>query len=137
MTDTTAPAPTKRQRPLSPHLQVYKPQITTVMSILHRITGVALSFGAILLVFWLAAAANGSGSYGMMQEFLGSPVGIILLMGWNWALFYHLANGIRHLLWDMGWGFELPQVYSTGMVVIAATTFATILAWIFGLTLML
>jgi succinate dehydrogenase / fumarate reductase cytochrome b subunit len=135
MTDTASPSSVKRERPLSPHLQVYRPQITSVMSIVHRITGIGLFFGAIVLVLWLAAAANGSGSYAMMQEFLGSPVGIVLLMGWSWALFYHLANGIRHLLWDAGWGFELPQVYLSGYIVIAATTFATILAWIFGLTL--
>jgi succinate dehydrogenase / fumarate reductase, cytochrome b subunit len=137
MTDTATPVPAKRQRPLSPHLQVYRPQITSVMSILHRITGVALSFGAVLMVLWLAAAANGSGSYEIMQSYLGSPVGIVLLMGWSWALFYHLANGVRHLLWDWCVGLELPAVYTSGYAVIAATTFATILAWIFGLTLVM
>ncbi len=85
-------------RPLSPHLQVYRPQLTSVLSILHRITGVALAIGTLLLVWWLIAAAAGPGAYDAAQGFIGSILGRLLLLGWTFALFYHLANGIRHLL---------------------------------------
>lgn len=129
-------SPAKRARPLSPHLQVYRPQITSVMSILHRITGVGLALGAVVLVLWLAAAASGPAAYASMQEFLGSPLGIILLMGWSWALFYHLCNGVRHLLWDIGIGFSLEAVENTGIITIGVTTLATLLAWVFGFIMM-
>lgn len=120
-------------RPLSPHLQVYRWQLTSVLSILHRFAGLALSAGAILLVWWLLAAAEGPQSYAAVQAFLGSWLGRVLLFGWTLALFYHLANGIRHLLWDSGRGFELRHVYTGGWLVIAATVVLTLLAWGIGL----
>src|SRR5258708_16088954 len=91
---------TPAQRPLSPHLQVYRWQLTSVMSILHRATGIALSLGAILLVWWLGAASDGPEPYAAVQRFLGSWIGLLLLFGWSLALFYHLCNGVRHLVWD-------------------------------------
>jgi succinate dehydrogenase / fumarate reductase cytochrome b subunit len=119
-------------RPLSPHLQVYRPQITSVMSILHRLTGIALAVGTLLLVWWLVAAAAGPDAFATVQAVVGSFVGRILLFGWSWALFYHLCNGIRHLFWDAGWGFELTTVYRSGWIVAAASVGLTLLAWIAG-----
>jgi succinate dehydrogenase / fumarate reductase cytochrome b subunit len=119
-------------RPLSPHLQVYKPQITSVLSILHRITGVALTIGTLLLVWWLAAAAAGPGPFATVQSVIGSWIGLLLLLGWSWALFYHLCNGIRHLFWDSGRGFDMPTVIASGWVVVAASLLLTAVAWIIG-----
>ena len=121
-------------RPLSPHLQVYRWELTSVLSILHRMTGVALSVGTILLVWWLVAAAEGVESYTRVQAFLGSWPGRILLFGWSVALFYHLCNGLRHLWWDTGRGLELRQVYAGGWTVLAATVVLTAVAWIAGLS---
>ena len=117
-------------RPLSPHLQVYRPQLTSMLSIAHRITGVALAVGTLLLVYWLAAAAGGPESYAAAQGFMGSFFGQLLLFGWTIALFYHLANGIRHLFWDAGYGFELPTVQRSGQAVLAATAVLTVVSWI-------
>ena len=117
-------------RPLSPHLQVYRPQLTSMLSIAHRITGVALAVGTLLLVYWLAAAAGGPESYAAAQGFIGSFFGQLLLFGWTIALFYHLANGIRHLFWDAGYGFELPTVQRSGQAVLAATAVLTVVSWI-------
>src|SRR5436309_7716075 len=124
---------TQSERPLSPHLQVYRWQLTSVLSILHRTTGVALSLGTILLVWWLGAASDGPEPYAAFQRFLGSWIGLVLLFGWSLALFYHLCNGIRHLLWDTGRGLELRSVYTGGWTVLAATTALTIIAWVVGL----
>jgi succinate dehydrogenase / fumarate reductase cytochrome b subunit len=119
-------------RPLSPHLQIYKPQLTSVLSILHRITGVALAIGTLLLVWWLIAAAAGPGAYDSAQSFIGSILGRLLLLGWTFALFYHLANGIRHLLWDAGWGFELSTAYTTGWLVVIVSIVLTVVSWLGG-----
>jgi succinate dehydrogenase / fumarate reductase, cytochrome b subunit len=129
-THPTRPAPA---RPISPHLQIYRPQLTSIMSILHRLTGVALALGTILLVYWLSALAAGPMSFLAAQHLIGSFVGRLLLFGWTVALFYHLLNGIRHLFWDAGWGFELPDVYRSGWAVVAGTAFLTLLAWVLGL----
>jgi succinate dehydrogenase / fumarate reductase cytochrome b subunit len=125
---------TQAERPLSPHLQVYRWQLTSVLSILHRVTGVALSLGTILLVCWLVAAAEGPEAYAGMQGFLRSWLGLVLLFGWSVALFYHLCNGIRHLWWDTGRGLELKSVYAGGWAVLAATAVLTIIAWLVGLS---
>jgi len=121
-------------RPLSPHLQIYRPQLTSVLSITHRATGVALSVGTLLLVWWLVAAANGPDSYDNVQRFLGSWIGLVLLFGWSVALFYHLCNGLRHLWWDTGRGLDLPSVYASGWAVLAATGLLTAIAWIAGIS---
>ena len=119
-------------RPLSPHLQVYKPQLTTFMSITHRATGIALAVGTLMLVLWLIAAATGEGAFNEVQAFLGSIIGRLLLLGWSYALFYHMCNGLRHLFWDAGKGFEIETAYMTGRIVIAASILLTIGAWLWG-----
>ena len=121
-------------RPLSPHLQIYRWQLTSVLSILHRVTGVALTVGTILLVWWLVAAANGPESFESAQWFLGSWLGLLLLFGWSVALFYHLCNGLRHLWWDTGSGLDLRSVYASGWAVLVGTAILTILAWVVGLS---
>jgi succinate dehydrogenase / fumarate reductase cytochrome b subunit len=121
---------TSHERPLSPHLQVYRWQLTSVLSILHRVAGVALSIGAILLVWWLAAASAGPVPYGEAQAFFASPIGLVLLFGWSYALFYHLCNGIRHLVWDTGSGFDLSTTYASGWAVVAVSAALTIAAWV-------
>jgi len=121
-----------RDRPLSPHLQVYRPQLTSVLSITHRMTGVALAFGTPLLVYWLVAAASSPAAYDTAQGLIGSFLGRLLLFGWSVALFYHLCNGIRHLLWDMGYGLELPALYRSGWVMLAAAVTLTLASWIAG-----
>lgn len=116
-------------RPLSPHLQIYRPQITSVLSILHRISGVVLSFGIVVLVYWLAAAAAGGSAYSSAVGLLGSFLGKLLLFAWSLAFFYHLLNGIRHLVWDSGRGFEIPEVYRSGWIVVALTFVMTVVFW--------
>ena len=119
-------------RPLSPHLQVYKPQLTSVLSILHRMTGVALAVGTLLLVWWLIAAASGAVAFNMVQTVIGSWIGRLLLFGWSFALFYHLCNGIRHLFWDMGRGYELPTVAASGWAVVIISIALTGISWVWG-----
>jgi len=121
-----------RNRPVSPHLQVYKPQLTSVLSILHRATGVALSVGTLLLVYWLIATASGPGAFASAQGVIGSWLGRFLLFGWTFALFFHLANGLRHLCWDAGWGFELKTVYATGWIAVVVAAFLTLVSFIAG-----
>lgn len=123
------PAP----RPLSPHLQIYKPQLTSVLSITHRLAGVVLSVGSLFLVWWLVAAATGNAAFAAAQSFWGSWFGILLLVGWTFALFFHLANGIRHLVWDAGYGFGLREAYLSGWIVLAASAALTLAAWIAAL----
>jgi len=118
------------ERPLSPHLQVYRPQITSAMSIFHRITGVALAVGSLALVWWVAAAAIGDSAFATAQAVLGSVIGQVLLFGWTLALFYHLFNGVRHLFWDMGVGFEIESVQWSGYATLAATAVCTVATWI-------
>ena len=121
-------------RPLSPHLQVYKPQLTSVLSISHRAAGIALSVGSLYLVWQLLAAASGPDAYAVFQGFAGSWLGILVLFGWSISLFYHLANGIRHLFWDAGYGFTLDATYKSGRWVLIATAVLTIVAWVAGLS---
>lgn len=121
---------TTRERPISPHIQIYRWQWTMLLSITHRITGIGLSVGTLLLVWWLVAAASGPESYAAAQGFMSHWIGRLLLFGWTWALFYHLGNGIRHLFWDAGKGFELATGYATGWIVVVASLGLTGLAWI-------
>ena len=115
-------------RPLSPHLQVYKPQITSLLSILHRMTGVGLSLGMLLLAGWLIAAALGPEAFEVAQSLVGSIIGRLILFGFTVAFFYHLSNGIRHLVWDAGYGFELASLTRSGWLVVAATVVLTLIA---------
>ena len=95
-------------RPLSPHLQVYRPQITSFISIMHRLTGVAMAFGTILFTYWLASAAYGAEAFERAQSLMGSWFGLVVLLGFTFSIYSHFANGIRHLFWDMGKGLDLP-----------------------------
>ena len=119
----------KSERPLSPHLQVYKPQMTTVLSITHRATGAALVLGTFMLVCWLVAAATGEDAYNDVRDFLASSVGQVLLFGWTVSVFYHLCNGIRHLFWDMGYLFKLQNAFRAGWLVLLMTVVLTTLVW--------
>ena len=121
-----------RDRPLSPHLQVYRPQLTSVLSILHRMTGIVLAAGTLLLTWWLISLASGKDSFETVQVVTGSWIGILLMLGWSWALFYHLCNGIRHLFWDAGMGFELETAYLTGWSVVGVSAALTAAAWVLG-----
>jgi succinate dehydrogenase / fumarate reductase cytochrome b subunit len=113
-------------RPLSPHLQIYKPQLTSVMSILHRFTGLGLVAGAVVLVAWLMAAARGAAAFDIARSLAGAWYGRVLLFLWAFALFYHLCNGIRHLFWDAGFGFDLKTVYLSGWTVVIVSALLTI-----------
>jgi succinate dehydrogenase / fumarate reductase cytochrome b subunit len=117
------------RRPLSPHLSIYRWEVTMASSILNRITGVALSLGTLLLVWWLLAAAAGPAYFAVVQEFLISPLGLLLLLGWTAALFYHLFAGIRHLAWDIGIGFAKPGLNPVSWVVLGLTAAATLVTW--------
>ena len=120
-------------RPLSPFMFPiwYRFQITSALSILHRLTGIGLAVGSILLAFWLVSVAEGGEVFASMHAFLVSPIGMLLLFLWSVAFFYHLCNGIRHLAWDAGYGFELRSAYRSGYAVLAMTTLLTALTWLF------
>jgi succinate dehydrogenase / fumarate reductase cytochrome b subunit len=118
-------------RPLSPHLQIYRPQITSVLSILHRITGFALSVGLLLLAGLVISAAFGQQSFDLVRGQMSTWYGYILLMGWSWAFYYHLCNGIRHLFWDIGKGFELSTVTTSGWAVLLASLTMTAVTWVY------
>ena len=117
-------------RPLSPHLSIYRWPVTMVSSILHRATGIAMAVGFILFAFWLADTASGPESYAAFAGIMGSLVGKILLIGWSWAFFYHFANGIRHLVWDSGRGFEKAQATASAWFVIVASVVLTLVFWV-------
>lgn len=119
-------------RPLSPHLQVYRWQITNTLSILHRLTGVALGVGTLLMAYWLIAIAAGPEVFATAQSFVGSIVGRIILLGFTFALAFHFSNGIRHLFWDSGRGFELTTVHTSGWIVVIASVVLTLATWILG-----
>jgi len=119
-------------RPLSPHLQVFRPLITMVMSIAHRITGAALYFGTILVAWWLMAAASGPEQFAIVDGFFGSLFGRLILFGYTWALVHHMLGGIRHFFWDMGAGFELSTANRVAWATIIGSVMLTILIWIIG-----
>ncbi len=119
-------------RPLSPHLQVYRWQITMALSILHRITGVGLALGLLLLTWWLVAAASGAAYFDMVHSIIGSWIGRVILLGFTASLFFHLFNGIRHLFWDVGYGFEIDAMRRSGYIVLAATVVATLGTFLIG-----
>jgi succinate dehydrogenase / fumarate reductase cytochrome b subunit len=129
---TIAPA-TPQPRPLSPNIQNYRPQLTSVLSIANRITGVILSVGAVGLVTWLSAAAAGAESYAAVQQAIDSWIGRSVLFSCTFAFFLHLCGGIRHLVWDTVHGFELRSIYISGWSVVAASIALTVAAWAAGL----
>jgi succinate dehydrogenase / fumarate reductase cytochrome b subunit len=117
-------------RPVSPHIQIYKPQLTSVLSILHRITGVIAFAGAICILFWLVSLAWDAPMYGFMREVAVSiPVQVFLFI-WSLSLIYHLLNGIRHLAWDALKGFELPEIYKSGKLVVTLSILITVAIWV-------
>lgn len=126
---------TKTARPLSPHLQVYRWQLTMALSILHRATGIALAGGTLLLTWWLVAAAAGPNAYATASAVLGSWFGLLVLFGFTWALFFHLCNGIRHFVWDFGYGFLPKTAALSGQIVLAVATVLTVLAWVLAFSL--
>ncbi len=123
---------TTRERPLSPHLQVYRLLFTMVLSGLHRITGLVLGLGALLLAYWLIALASGPEAYATAQWLLGSWLGRLVVLGFTFSLFYHLCNGVRHLWWDTGRGLEIDEARRSGVAVVAISIALTLAAWIVG-----
>lgn len=117
-------------RPLSPHLSVYRWPLTMTISILHRVTGVLLSVGLLVIAAWLVTAADGALAYGRFADLLGSGIGRVVLASLSFAFFFHLANGVRHLVWDLGFGFEKHQANASGWAVIAATLLLTFVYWL-------
>lgn len=125
----------KSQRPLSPHLQIYKPQMTSGLSILHRMTGVALGIGTLMLVWLLVAAATGEAAYNQFMGFAGSPLGLFMLAGWTFALYYHMCNGIRHLIWDTGRLFNMEAATKAGYLVLLSAFVLSIATWVYAYVL--
>jgi len=119
-------------RPLSPHLQIYRPMLTMMMSIMHRITGLGLYFGIILLVWWLTAASISDGYFDFVQGFFGHWFGRLLLFGFTWALIHHALGGLRHLLWDTGRGFDLKLIEWLARANLAGSIVLTVLLWVIG-----
>ena len=121
------------QRPLSPHLQIYRKQVQMMSSITHRATGIALAVGSLLVVCGLLHLAAGESYFDSFRRLIGSPVGMILMLGWSWSLFYHLCNGIRHLIQDAGLGFEIPQFVRSSWLSVAGSIVLTVLVWAYVL----
>ena len=120
-------------RPLSPHLQIYRTPINMVMSIVHRITGAALYFGTLLLAWWLIAAAIGPGYFRFVNGLLGSPLGLLVLFGYTWALLHHMLGGIRHLIWDTGRALDIASVNRLGWLTIIGSVLLTLALWALAL----
>lgn len=116
----------KNNRPLSPHLQVYRLPLTAKMSITHRLTGVFLTAGTLLLTAFLWATASGESQFICVKDMIGSPLGLIVMALWSWAFIYHLCNGIRHLFWDMGKGFDLACTHRANITVLIVSTLLTV-----------
>ncbi|MGB3461005.1 MAG: succinate dehydrogenase, cytochrome b556 subunit [Rhodanobacter lindaniclasticus] len=119
----------EKQRPLSPHLQIYRRQVQMMTSITHRATGIALAVGGLLVVCGLLQLAAGEESFNRFKGIIGSPVGMVLLFGWSWALFYHLCNGIRHLIQDAGLGYEIPQFVRSSWLSVVGSIVLTAATW--------
>ena len=120
------------ERPLSPHLSIYRPMLTMVMSIVHRLTGSLLYFGMLLLVWWLMATAMGPNAYATLQWFMGSWLGRLVLLGCSWALLHHLLGGIRHLIWDLGYGFEPAEREWLTRATLIGSIGLTLILWVVG-----
>ena len=128
MAETKAPV----ERPLSPHLSIYKPTLTMMMSIAHRITGVGLYFGTLLMAWWLIAAASSPNAYAGIGSFMGSFLGRLILFGYTWALIHHMLGGIRHLIWDTGRGFGPQERERMAVAGVVGSVGLTIVIWIVG-----
>jgi succinate dehydrogenase / fumarate reductase cytochrome b subunit len=130
-----ADARSSADRPLSPHLQIYKPMLTMMMSIVHRLTGMALYFGSLLLAWWLIAAATGPDYFEFVNGLAGSLIGKLVLFGYTWALIHHMFGGVRHFIWDTGAGFEKSMIEFMVRASIVASLGLTVLIWGLGLHL--
>src|SRR5687768_5236251 len=126
-------SPRGRPRPLSPHLQIYRPTLTMTMSIVHRITGMGLYFGMLLVAWWLIAASTNANSYANVESLFSSIIGRFILFGYTWALIHHMLGGIRHLIWDTGHGFGEHEREWLTRATILGSIFLTILLWALGL----
>jgi succinate dehydrogenase cytochrome b subunit len=120
----------RADRPLSPHLQIYRWYFTMALSIAHRATGIGLAAGLILLTWWLLALASGPEAFATVQAVAGSWIGILILFLWTFALFYHMGNGVRHLVWDFGYGFDLEVARNSGIAVLAFAGVMTVITWL-------
>ena len=127
--------PASSNRPLSPFMigPYYRAQLTSMLSITHRLTGLALAFGTVFLASWVTAAAAGPDAFAVFSGLASTIVGKVLLLAYTWAMLYHLCNGIRHLFWDTGRGFDLKSAYASGYAVIAASVVLTASVWAFAL----
>lgn len=120
---------TVASRPLSPHLQIYSPLINMMMSIVHRITGMALYAGTLLLAWWLIAAATGPDAFALVSSVLASPIGLLVLFGYTWAFIHHLLGGVRHFIWDTGRGLSLPAVNALCWLTLVWSVALTVAIW--------
>ena len=120
------------ERPLSPHLSIYRWPMPMIMSIAHRITGAALYFGTLLLAWWLIAAGSGPNAYGKMGGFIDSWFGRLILFGYTWALIHHMLGGIRHLIWDAGYGFDSTEREGLSLATLLGSIVLTVLLWVVG-----
>jgi succinate dehydrogenase / fumarate reductase cytochrome b subunit len=127
-----APAKPTPARPLSPHLQIYRWPLTMAMSILHRVTGSALYLGTLLLAWWLVAAASGPQALATVQWVLGTPIGLVVLFGYTWALMHHMLGGIRHFVWDLGYGYGERERNLLAAGTLIGSVALTILVWVVG-----
>ena len=125
------------RRPMSPHLGIYRLQLSMVLSGAYRVSGIACSLGTLLLVWWLVAAASGPGAFSTVQRWVGNPIGLVVLFGWTAGLVFHTVGGLRHLAWDAGYGFSKPVFNITGVIVVATTVVLTLLIFGIGLSLWL
>ncbi len=118
-----------QERPLSPHLQIYRPQLTSILSISHRMTGVLLSIGLLPLVVWVLALSSGADAFASVQSLYSHPIAVIFWIFWTFALFYHMCNGVRHLLWDAGYLLEIKAAYASGYTVVGLAVLLTAVSW--------
>lgn len=132
MAEAKAP-PRAAERPLSPHLQIYSLTWTMAMSVIHRATGVALYAGTVLLAYWLVSLAAGPEAFAVARDVFGSVVGRVVLFGYTWALLHHMAGGIRHFVWDLGYGFDRAARFGLARGTLIASGVLTVLVWVIGL----
>ncbi len=133
MAEAKAPA-RAAERPLSPHLQIYSLTWTMAMSVIHRATGAALYAGTLLLAYWLVSLAVGPRAFAVAQDLFGSVVGRVVLFGYTWALFHHMAGGIRHFIWDFGYGFDQKARFALARATLIVSLVLTVLVWVIGLS---
>jgi succinate dehydrogenase / fumarate reductase cytochrome b subunit len=121
-----------RERPISPHLQIYRWPLPMAMSIVHRVTGVGLYFGTLLVAWWLIAAGSGPNAYSRISGFINSGFGRLILFGYTWALIHHMLGGIRHLIWDMGYGFDAHEREGLSLATLVGSVLLTVVLWVVG-----